>query len=155
VAWCYTAAAGLVAYEPPADMTWRDGEDDESWRTRIGYQPTYEDGVGHEYLPGSFKTYIASDEAATYRYLILMNAPRDHIEEIWIPTFADWLGFLAYYGPGITGYAIGSGIEDLHALLEKLFQAWHGHSAMDLCHACDPHGYARQMERRRQARAKG
>jgi hypothetical protein len=155
MAWSYTAAQGLVSYEPPSDMQYRDGECDEVYHARIGYEASLDGAVGWEMLPGGFETVVAKDEQAPYRYLVYVNTPRCHVEMVWIPTFPDWLGFLAQYGPAATGYALQTRLQEISDLLEKCFQAWHGHDAGDLCHTCDPHGYARQMERRRQARAKG
>lgn len=154
MSWCYTATEGLQPYAVPAEMQWQEGEDDGKWLPRIGYQSSYDEHVGHEMLPGGYSTAVAIDPQAPYRYLVFINAPRDHVEEIWIPTFADWLAFLGQVGPAATGFAIQQCLSEMRTTLEKLFQAWHGHDAIDLCHECDPHGYARQIERRRTAREK-
>lgn len=155
MAWCYTVAQGMVAYDPPAEMCWQDGEEEKAYHARIHYKDSFDEYVGHEMLPGGFATVVAMDEQAPYRYLVYVNAPCCHVEQVWIPTFPDWLTFLAHYGPAAATYMLQSRLHEIGQLLEKCFQAWHGHDAMNLCHECDPHGYARHMERRRAAKAHG
>jgi hypothetical protein len=60
------------------------------------------------------------------------------------------LEWIAKYTPAYSLAQIAYDVREALGILQKAFHAWHGHSADNACHACDPDEMRRREERRRQ-----
>jgi len=103
--------------------------------------------------PGLFEVWM--NREATFPYCLFLALPDDSSEVIWLASTPDYLDFLAKYGnPGLLTSVHGE-LEWLREIIEKLFQAWHGHGTTAYCRECDPRAWERRQEHLRQKRQSG
>lgn len=132
---------------------WQDNEDLSSYLNRSGYataRATFgcEDG-------GEFKVYESSDGKSFYALVCPLG---DTCFDVLLPDFPSLMMFIRDHAAAFAAESVNFTQQQALTILEKLFQAQHGHDAYSICQQCDPLGWEklRALEVRRKKReAKG
>jgi hypothetical protein len=122
---------------------WNDGEAFEDFLTRIGYS-TAATTFGHEH-GGQIAIYESKAGDSFYASVCPLGST---VYEVFLPDFPSLMMFLRDYSVAFSAESSNVAADATLSLLEKLFHAYHGHDAYEVCKQCDP----REWERRREAR---
>lgn len=140
----YTRGQWADGIDLPA---WADDEEFSAYLHRIGYS-SCRLCVGDEH-GSSLELYESSDGSSFYANVTPMGSA---CYEVFLPDFPSLMLFLKEFGPAFSLLNTESRQHEILSLLEKLFQAYHGHDAYELCKQCDPRGWEANLKRR-EARA--
>jgi hypothetical protein len=122
---------------------WEDGEDSGSYLKRIGYLSS-RTVFGHE-DSGHIEIFEASDSKTFYASVCPMG---DAVYEVFLPDFPSYMIFMRDYGTAFASEATNISQQQMLVLLEKLFQAEHGHSVHNICAQCDPLAWEHRIKNR-------
>jgi hypothetical protein len=133
--------------------TWEDGytlpeqgddEEFDTYRTRIGYasSPTR---FGHA-DSNQFELYGHPDGS----FLADVSFTHSHCFEVFLPDFPSAMLFIRDHAAGFSLDESNITHREVLTLLEKLFQAQHGHASHEICAKCDPEGWEKRQKFRRE-----
>jgi hypothetical protein len=120
---------------------WNDGEEFVEYLKRIGYQQVKtiygsEDG-------GGIEVYESMEGNSFYANVEPTNGA---IYEVYIPDFPSLMMFLKDYAAVFCMRNISETQQYIESVVEKYFQAQHGHAAHNICPECDPVGWKNMQE---------
>ena len=115
---------------------WQDGEEFNAYLMRIGYSSGAL-RLGSEH-GSSVEIYENGDGGS---FFALFTPTGSCCYEVFLPDLPSFMMFVKDVGSAFNTTAILTQGEETLDLLRKLFQAWHGHSDMQLCKVCDPTGW--------------
>lgn len=122
---------------------WFENEEFSEYLKRIGYlSPKL--SAGSEHGP-SIEIYESSDGSSFYASVSPIGTT---CYEVFLPDFPSLMLFLKEFGSAFSALNSESNQSEILSLLEKLFRAYHGHAAYDICKLCDPHGWEDHLKRR-------
>jgi hypothetical protein len=106
------------------------------------------------FVPGGYELWTHTTETQPHRYVVLLELPDASSAVVFlvsVPTLMDYLRL--YARPALAAALMVQG-NDVTQVLEKAFQAWHGHSPLDICDDCDPDGMKAERSRQQSNRGK-
>ncbi|MCL1861885.1 MAG: hypothetical protein FWG52_10230 [Proteobacteria bacterium] len=117
---------------------WQDGEDFDDFVTRIGFS-TIANTFGYDEERGLIEIY----ESTTGKGSFYANATPfgSSVYEVFLPDFPSMMMFIKDFAAVFFAKSSSYLQYDILSILEKQFQAQHGHSAYDVCPKCDPHSW--------------
>lgn len=149
----YTFNRGIFEDGSPLPE-WRDSEDFEDYLARIDYLAG-KTSFGSEF-GGQLHIYESSSHTSFYANV----SPSGSTEyDVFLPDLPSMMMFIKDYGGVFSAASANDAQQEVLQLLEKFFQAEHGHAAHSICEQCDPEAWAenirRNEERRRSRKATG
>lgn len=145
-AWYYEASK----YEHRDDDFWKDipgGTDYEKRLRELGF----EDKILLTQQADEDTGSIEIHKHSTGTYMVSIWSPNREWERIHCNTFPDLLEFLRQLQPLIQAFDDSRDRKErIESIIEKAFEAWHGHSTYGNCPSCDRIGYETWMARKRQ-----
>lgn len=122
------------------------GEDEEfdAYRARTGYtsSPTR---FGHV-DSNQFELYGHNNGT----FLADVTFTHSHCFEVFLPDFPSAMLFIRDHAAGFALDEANITHRDVFNLLEKLFQAQHGHASHEICSKCDPEGWEKIQKIRKE-----
>lgn len=119
-----------------------DNEDSESYLERIGYTQARHQ-FGHQ-DGGQLEIYESSKGNSFYASV---SPSGTTCYEVFLPDFPSFMIFMRDYGAVFATEATNVSTQQILDLLEKMFQAKHGHSAHGFCQECDPVAWKAREQR--------
>ncbi|MDK6079690.1 hypothetical protein [Massilia varians] len=116
--------------------TWRDDEDYDVYRTRIGY---YSNATRFGHTDANqFTLYEHKEDGSFLADVSFMNG---HCYEVFLPDFPSAMQFIKDHGASFSADEANIKHQEIFVLLEKLFRTQHGHASHEICAKCDPEGW--------------
>ena len=115
---------------------WKDDEEHKEYVSRIGYQPR-QSNFGHE-DSGEVEIYESTHDKSFYANICPLGGS---CFDVFLPDFPSLMIFLRDYASVFSVISVNSVQQQILDILEKFFQAEHGHPAFTICDKCDPEGW--------------
>jgi hypothetical protein len=160
----FTQKDGFVDYDPPERLRWRDGEEWDTYKARIGLTHAWHQNRGElqelrerwystEYVAGTLSGYVvgsATGEEPLYRVEVESMGTGSDWEIVWVKTRGDLLALRAQL-VGLMLIDASALLGDLLVLTKRTFRKDHGHELETVCRECDPkEAEARHQDREEQ-----
>ena len=143
--WMYKRGTWEETEDP---LVWEEGDAWETVLDRAGYEKQAEAGFsGIGSSSWDIEVYKKKDDSS---YLASVCYNSSDIETIVLPDYPSLLMFLREFAPFLTLESILFELDELRTMGDKAFQAWHGHDYAMMCHFCDPVGWERDKQRKRE-----
>ncbi|CAN7327524.1 hypothetical protein LJR143_001639 [Pseudoxanthomonas sp. LjRoot143] len=123
---------------------WDENEDFSAYIARIGYSQIMH-RFGHEH-GASIEIHNSTDGE---RFYASVSHDGSSVYEVFIPDFPSLMLFLKDFGSAFAVFGIESHQEETRAMLDKLFNVYHGHNAYDICSQCAPTEWRTRLDRKR------
>lgn len=138
----WNVAEKIRPYEIPAEQECRDGESDDEWLKRIGYE--WEGNMG---IPDVHQLrWFGRKEPGGHHAFVATLVESSSWRAIFLPTYDALLRLRALMAPLISQSLLEVHLTQLDEKASKAFRAWHGHHESRACFTCDPEGAKRQRE---------
>lgn len=72
-----------------------------------------------------------------------------NIYNVYLPDFPSMMMFVRDHAAAFSVEAANSYQQEILQIMQKFFQAVHGHDALNICKECDPHGWQIHMDKAR------
>ena len=112
---------------------WEDNEDFHDYIARIGYS-VVKCRLGNEHA--ACIDIHTSEDAKTFYASVSPDG--NNVYEVFISDFPSLMLFLKDFGSTFSLLGIEIYQEEMREMVEKLFNAYHGHGAYDICKQCSP-----------------
>jgi hypothetical protein len=132
-AWKYSRGEWTEIESP---LVWLDGEEMGTALERAGYYRSASASYGYTDIGYGIEVYTKEERGPPY--LLTVAVDGETYEEVWIEDFPSLLEFLRDFAPQFVQSGLEFRIGEMEKLMEKAFQAWHGHAAYSVCKQCDP-----------------
>jgi len=113
---------------------WIDDEEFTDYLTRIGFSPVA--GTFGFDLGGQIDVYESNSDKGNFYASV--SPFGETIYEVFLPDFPSLMMFLRDHASVFSGEASNFAQQEILSILEKLFQAEHGHPASNICPKCSP-----------------
>lgn len=121
-----------------------DDEEYEAYRERVGYfskAATF----GHD----DANQIILYEHASDGSFFADVSFTNGHCFEVFLPDFPSAMQFIKDHSASFSADEANITQQEIFTLLEKLFRAQHGHASHEICAKCDPEGWEKVLQMRR------
>ena len=123
---------------------WENGEDFADYIVRIGYSPMkYRAGLEHG---AEIEIYTSVDAK---RFFASVSPDGNNCYDVFISDFPSLMLFIRDFASAFSILGIETHQAEMQGMIEKLFNAFHGHDAQGICSKCSPLEWRAQQDRRR------
>lgn len=115
---------------------WEDHENGDEYVERLHYS-TSPTRFGHPH-GSQIEVY---ESMVNDSFLALVTLGSGSVHEVYLPDFPSMMEFIKDHGAGFSTDSINTILHNLSEVMDKLFQAQHGHPSHDICSKCNPEGW--------------
>lgn len=121
---------------------WEDGEGFDDYLRRINFK-TAPMEFGGEGL-SQIQIYESDTRAEFLAHVCLNN---ENIYEVYLPDFPSMMMFIRDHAAAFSVETANTYQQDVLQIIQKFFQAIHGHDAFDICKECDPNEWQKRLKK--------